>query len=141
MPLRQMLRSLPDYSYFVTILLVNVPGWLSRHRPGDPGFWHKIAATRYIRLISYGYRVRARGNIPVRRALPRIPARRPGLQKTSHRFSAGLKPSLQLFYSHEHYLRGYQYLLLRCQRLIHPAIELLLVGFDPAINVALNIAF
>ena len=132
MPLRQMLRSLPDYSYFVTILLVNVPGWLSRHRPGDPGFWHKIAATRYIRLISYGYRVRARGNIP---------ARRPGLQKTSHRFSAGLKPSLQLFYSHEHYLRGYQYLLLRCQRLIHPAIELLLVGFDPAINVALNIAF
>ncbi len=26
MPLRQMLRSLPDYSYFVTILLVNVPG-------------------------------------------------------------------------------------------------------------------
>ncbi|PQA40505.1 hypothetical protein C5F34_07060 [Escherichia coli] len=32
-------------------------------------------------------------------------------------------------------------LLLRCQRLIHPAIELLLVGFDPAINVALNIAF
>ena len=62
-------------------------------------------------------------------------------EKTSHRFSAGLKPSLQLFYSHEHYLRGYQYLLLRCQRLIHPAIELLLVGFDPAINMALNIAF
>ena len=64
-----MLRSLPDYSYFVTILLVNVPGWLSRHHPGDPNFWHKIAATRYIRLISYGYRVRARGNIPVKRAL------------------------------------------------------------------------
>ena len=69
MPLRQMLRSLPDYSYFVTILLVNVPGWLSRHHPGDPNFWHKIAATRYIRLISYGYRVRARGNITVKRAL------------------------------------------------------------------------
>ncbi len=134
MPLRQMLRSLPDYSYFVTILLVNVPGWLSRHHPGDPGFWHKIAATRYIRLISYGYRVRARGNIPVRRALAAHPCASPWP-------SENVKPSLQLFYSHEHYLRGYQYLLLRCQRLIHPAIELLLVGFDPTINVALNIAF
>ena len=132
MPLRQMLRSLPDYSYFVTILLVNVPGWLSRHHPGDPNFWHKIAATRYIRLISYGYRVRARGNIPVRRALAAHPCASP---RPSENVSS------ILFYSHEHYLRGYQYLLLRCQRLIHPAIELLLVGFDPAINVALNIAF
>lgn len=32
-------------------------------------------------------------------------------------------------------------LLLRSQRVVHPAVELLLVGFDPAINMALNIAF
>ncbi len=32
-------------------------------------------------------------------------------------------------------------LLVRSQRLDHPAIELLLVGLDPTINVSLNIAF
>ncbi|MNG75178.1 hypothetical protein D3C86_1822060 [compost metagenome] len=32
-------------------------------------------------------------------------------------------------------------LLLRCQRLIHPAVKLLLVGFDPAVNVTLDIRF
>ena len=32
-------------------------------------------------------------------------------------------------------------LFLRSQRFFYPAVELLLVGFDPAINVALNIAF
>ncbi len=32
-------------------------------------------------------------------------------------------------------------LFLRCQRFFHPAVELLLVGFDPAVNVALNVSF
>lgn len=32
-------------------------------------------------------------------------------------------------------------LLLRGQRFFHPAVKLLLVGFDPAINVTLNIRF
>lgn len=32
-------------------------------------------------------------------------------------------------------------LLLRLKRLFHPAIELLLVGFDPAIHVAFDISF
>lgn len=32
-------------------------------------------------------------------------------------------------------------LLLRLKRLFHPAIELLLVGFDPAIHVAFDICF
>ena len=86
-----MLRSLPDYSYFVTILLVNVPGWLSRHHPGDPGFWHKIAATRYIRLISYGYRVRARGNLPVRRALAAHPRASPRPSENVSSIFSGIK--------------------------------------------------
>ena len=32
-------------------------------------------------------------------------------------------------------------LLLRLKRLFHPAIELLLVGFDPALHVAFDICF
>ena len=32
-------------------------------------------------------------------------------------------------------------LFLRSQRFFHPAVELLLVGFDPAVNVALNVSF
>ncbi len=32
-------------------------------------------------------------------------------------------------------------LFLRSQRFFYPAVELLLVGFDPAINVALNVSF
>ena len=32
-------------------------------------------------------------------------------------------------------------LFLRGQRFVHPAVKLLLVGFDPAINVALNVSF
>ena len=32
-------------------------------------------------------------------------------------------------------------LFLRSQRFFYPAVELLLVGFDPAVNVALNVSF
>lgn len=32
-------------------------------------------------------------------------------------------------------------LFLRSQRFFYPAVELLLVGFDPTINVALNVSF
>ncbi|WP_167852454.1 hypothetical protein [Escherichia sp. E4694] len=57
MSLRQMLRSLPDYSYFVTILLVNVPGWLSRHHPGDQAFGTKspLRGTFDLFLTAIGY--------------------------------------------------------------------------------------
>lgn len=32
-------------------------------------------------------------------------------------------------------------LFLRSQRFFYPAVELLLVGFDPTVNVALNVSF
>ncbi len=93
-------RSLYVPCYSVTTWPVNVPGWLSRHHPGDPGFRRKIAASRYLRLIPSGYRV---GHEPASmQATPsrRIPAPRPGLQETPQRFTAGpghrCKPSVIL---------------------------------------------
>ncbi|CAH3837753.1 hypothetical protein AI2796V1_3079, partial [Enterobacter cloacae] len=68
-------RYVPCYS--VTTWPVNVPGWLSRHHPGDPGFRRKIAASRYLRLIPSGLSGTGGGNIPVKPALSAHPCASP----------------------------------------------------------------
>ncbi|CAM6591785.1 hypothetical protein ENINCK372B1_21095 [Enterobacter intestinihominis] len=68
-------RYVPYYS--VTTWPVNVPGWLSRHHPGDPGFRRKIAASRYLRLIPSGLSGTGGGNIPVKPALSAHPCASP----------------------------------------------------------------
>ncbi len=54
-----------------------MPGWLSRHHPGDPGFRRKIAASRYLRLIPSGLSGTGGGNIPVKPALSAHPCASP----------------------------------------------------------------
>ena len=56
---------------------MNVPGWLSRHHPGDPGFRRKIAASRCLRLIPSGLSGTGGGNIPVKPALSAHPCASP----------------------------------------------------------------
>ena len=68
-------RYVPCYS--VTTWPVNVPGWLSRHHPGDPGFRRKIAASRCLRLIPSGLSGTGGGNIPVKPALSAHPCASP----------------------------------------------------------------
>ncbi len=68
-------RCVPCYS--VTTWPVNVPGWLSRHHPGDPGFRRKIAASRCLRLIPSGLSGTGGGNIPVKPALSAHPCASP----------------------------------------------------------------
>ena len=70
-------RSLYVSCYSVTTWPVNVPGWLSRHHPGDPGFRRKIAASRYLRLIPSGLSGTGGGNIPVKPALSAHPCASP----------------------------------------------------------------
>ena len=70
-------RSLYVPCYSVTTWPVNVPGWLSRHHPGDPGFRRKIAASRYLRLIPSGLSGTGGGNIPVKPALSAHPCASP----------------------------------------------------------------
>ncbi len=70
-------RSLYVPCYSVTTWPVNVPGWLSRHPPGDPGFRRKIAASRCLRLIPSGLSATGGGNIPVKPALSAHPCASP----------------------------------------------------------------
>ncbi|EUM63304.1 hypothetical protein L350_07298 [Enterobacter sp. MGH 4] len=70
-------RSLYVPCYSVTTWPVNVPGWLSRHHPGDPGFRRKIAASRCLRLIPSGLSGTGGGNIPVKPALSAHPCASP----------------------------------------------------------------
>ena len=70
-------RSLYVPCYSVTTWPVNVPGWLSRRHPGDPGFRRKIAASRCLRLIPSGLSGTGGGNIPVKPALSAHPCASP----------------------------------------------------------------
>ena len=54
-----------------------MPGWLSRHHPGDPGFRRKIAASRCLRLIPSGLSGTGGSNIPVQPALSAHPCASP----------------------------------------------------------------
>ena len=95
-------RSLYVPCYSVTTWPVNVPGWLNRHHPGDPGSRRYIAASRIVRpipgahpfgasasavqncsrqfclrLIPSGFSGTGGGNIPVKPALSAHPCASP----------------------------------------------------------------
>ena len=62
-----------------------------RHHPGDPGSRPgKSPLARSTQRMPSGLSGTGEGNLPVKSPSPRIPARRPGLQETLRRFSAGL---------------------------------------------------
>ena len=96
--LRWSFRSLYVPCYSVTTLLVNVPGWLTATTLATRAPGKKIAASRYLRLIPYGFRVgRDEASLQVAPSR-RIPAPRPGLQETPQRFSAGPGAAVSLLF-------------------------------------------
>ena len=82
-------RSLPDTCLSNVSEPVNVPGWLNRHHPGNPG--SRQENRRFAIPSSYSLRLSGPGacNVPVNAPSPRIRARRPGLRETTRRFTAG----------------------------------------------------
>ena len=82
-------RSPYESCYFVTPVLVNVLRGLIAAPLAIPAPGKKIAAARFPRLMSSGFSGAGGGNVPVNPPSPRIHARRPGLQSTTQRFTAG----------------------------------------------------
>lgn len=91
-------RSLPDTCLSNVSEPVNVPGWLNRHHPGNPG--SRQENRRFAIPSSYSLRLSGPGacNVPVNAPSPRIRARRPGLRETTRRFTAG--PEHRCYSSH-----------------------------------------